>query len=521
MPTLDTNAELLRKAAIQTSGFGGQGNAGGVELNNEQAQEFIRRVFEATPMLQMSRRVTMNARKMNIDKINIQNRVLRRKPEGTATNTFNPIKYEQVVLSATAMQFPWELTREALLFSIERGNLEDTVMALMTKQLAKDMNELAWNGDNTLAGATIASATPNTAAGGNQTGIAISGVTSGRMATITSATAHGLAAGDTVTLSGFTSTQAGMNSTWVVESVPSTTTYVIWVGETANTDAATGLTGALKPGGYVPRGVAYHTPSPWLLVTDGTNFPDKGTVYNSTQVINYDGKSGNKLLHPEGGVMDSAAAVIGSNATITLLTSTDPSGTVASYPSMLVAQTGWLKRIRLATPYQYVDVSGTGDGVETNGNIQPKIWTKLYYRMPSNYRSAFADQLRWFVHPVTHFAWNDYLVRNRTALESVGGRALLANANNPNGSMPVADAPYGIPIVEDPNLPTDKIVLSYPENFIIGIVAGQDIRISRDMTSKDVISRGVVYYQVDLMSDLQVERPDAAVVGSGLVDLSV
>jgi len=43
-----------------------------------------------------------------------------------------------------------------------------------------------------------------------------------------------------------------------------------------------------------------------------------------------------------------------------------------------------------------------------------------------------------------------------------------------------------------------------------------EIAVRRDASSKDVISRGVRYYQIDLAADVQVETADAIVKVTGL-----
>jgi hypothetical protein len=57
------------------------------------------------------------------------------------------------------------------------------------------------------------------------TGGAISGTSSGTTATLTSASAHGLATGDLVTLAGIT--PSGYNGTYLVATVPSSTTFTV------------------------------------------------------------------------------------------------------------------------------------------------------------------------------------------------------------------------------------------------------------------------------------------------------
>jgi hypothetical protein len=79
-------------------------------LTDEQARAFVRQVFGATPMLEAARTVTMHAKKQNIDRLGIGQRLLRKRPEGTAFATYTRPVTSQVQLSAVDLQLPWEVT---------------------------------------------------------------------------------------------------------------------------------------------------------------------------------------------------------------------------------------------------------------------------------------------------------------------------------------------------------------------------------------------------------------------------
>ena len=64
-------------------------------------------------------------------------------------------------------------------------------------------------------------------------------------------------------------------------------------------------------------------------------------------------------------------------------------------------------------------------------------------------------------------------------------------------------------------LPTGTIVFTVPRNLILGM--SLDVTVRRDVTSKDVLSRNVRYYQIDLAADVQIEQADAVVKITGLV----
>lgn len=134
-----TNSEAVSKA-IGTSGI-----ATGV-LNPEQARAFVQQVFEATPMLSAARRVMMGAQKVNVDKIGVGSRLLRRKTEGATVPGGATVTTGQVRLDAVSLSLPWEITEDAIRYNIEGERFEETVIGLMTRQVGVDLNDLAWNG---------------------------------------------------------------------------------------------------------------------------------------------------------------------------------------------------------------------------------------------------------------------------------------------------------------------------------------------------------------------------------------
>jgi hypothetical protein len=391
--------EDILKAVMQSGILGGVPVNNTAELNPEQAQAFIRRIFEATPMLQASRRVVMNSRTMNIDKIGIQNRLLRRRPENTAVALKSPYGFGQVKLSAKALQLPIEVTLETLLFNLEKESFEDTMLALLTLQVAKDLNEIGWSGQET----------------------------------------------------------------------------------------------APAPGALAAAGATATATE--ITLVNATAFPYKGTIQIGTERINYDGKVGNQLVRCARAQDGTTAAVHAGAAVVTLLVA----------DATLGSMNGWLFHAK-AGGAKVVD-GGAIDAGDGNGFIGAKHFKQAILSMPPNYLAAFGDRLKFIMHPLMRFAWQDWVVRNRSF--NLGDQQLLGQG---------IPTPYGWNIFEDPNMPLNCMVFGAPENFITGIVAGQDVAISRDAISKEVLSRRVRYYQVDLMGDLQVERGDAVVVVDNIKD---
>lgn len=357
-------------------------------LGPEQARAFVQQVFEATPMLSAARRVPMGARKMNVDKLGVGARILRRRFEGVAVPGGAGVTASQIQLDAVGLSLPWEVTEDTLRYNIEGERFEESVIALMTRQVGVDLNDLAWNGN----------ATPPAAA-----------VLDGP-----------LEAADT-TIS-------------VVSTLGYPAAGVLAIGQERvryTSLSSTAFSGVLR--GY------------------------EGTVAAD---------------HPDGG-----EAVLAADW-------------------LLTALNGWLKQASAAA--HSITASSVGGGAMDKAQFKA-----ILNAMPTRYlATASADRLRWIMHPRTSFAFFDMLTERPVG----AGDAVLLGATG--------RAPYGYPILEDPAVPVGTIVFTDPRNLLIGIAL--DIRISRDASSKDVLSRGVRYYQIDLAADVKIEEADAMVISTGI-----
>ena len=375
------NNEAITKA-ISTSAI-----STGV-LSPDQAQAFVQQVFQATPMLTAARRVLMGARKMNVDKIGVGSRLLRKRPEGVTVAGMATLATTQVQLDAVNFSLPWEITEDAIRYNMEGERFEETVIALMTRQVGVDLNDLAWNGNTVTPAATTLSA-------------------------VLSATATSI-------------------------SVANTT-------------------------GYAEAGVLE-------IDNERIYYALRSTGSFSSLIRGFDG---------------TVAANHSNAAPIAMATDW-----------LTSALNGWLK--------QASTVAHAIDGMTVSGGAMDKGQFKAAISaMPTKYlTTASANGLRWIMHPRTAFAFYDSLTDH---VASSGDLILLGAGGK---------APYGYPILEDPAVPMGALVFTDPRNLIIGLAT--DVRVSRDVSSKDVISRGVRYYQIDLAADVKIEEADAMVVITGI-----
>jgi hypothetical protein len=121
------------------------GAAGGI-LAPEQARRFIDYVWDATVLAKDGRRVTMRANTMEIEKVNVGERVIRAAAQGAPDYTNIGATFSKVELTTKKIRLDWEVSTEALEDNIEGGALEDHLVRLMTNAFANDIEDLAING---------------------------------------------------------------------------------------------------------------------------------------------------------------------------------------------------------------------------------------------------------------------------------------------------------------------------------------------------------------------------------------
>jgi hypothetical protein len=123
------------------------GQRGGGILNPEQARQFIDYVWDATVLAQDGRRVTMRANTMELEKVNVGERVIRAAAQADGTYENTGAVFSKVDLTTKKLRLDWEVSTEALEDNIEGAALEDHLVRLMTSAFANDIEDLAINGD--------------------------------------------------------------------------------------------------------------------------------------------------------------------------------------------------------------------------------------------------------------------------------------------------------------------------------------------------------------------------------------
>ena len=116
-------------------------------LRPDQARRFIDYVWDATTLANDGRRVTMRANTMELEKVNVGERVVRAANQGDASFTNAGATFSKVELTTKKLRLDWEVSSEALEDNIEGGALEDHLVRLMTTAFGNDIEDLAINGD--------------------------------------------------------------------------------------------------------------------------------------------------------------------------------------------------------------------------------------------------------------------------------------------------------------------------------------------------------------------------------------
>jgi len=144
--TLD-NRSILEKADLALADL----TAGGGLLKPAQAQKFMRLLIKESVLMQLATVVPMASPKQEISKIRFGTRILRPGQEGTALGVADRSRPDltQVELDAKLYKAEVRMSDEVLEDSIERGELRQTIMEMMADAIARDMEEVAINGDTT------------------------------------------------------------------------------------------------------------------------------------------------------------------------------------------------------------------------------------------------------------------------------------------------------------------------------------------------------------------------------------
>ena len=148
-PGADTLGNIPVALAGLTTGANAvnpSGDTGSGILRPEQARRFIDYVWDATVLAQDGRKVTMRANTMELEKVNVGERVIRAAAQAEGSYTNAGATFSKVELTTKKIRLDWEVSAEGLEDNVEGGALEDHLVRLMTNAFANDIEDLAVNG---------------------------------------------------------------------------------------------------------------------------------------------------------------------------------------------------------------------------------------------------------------------------------------------------------------------------------------------------------------------------------------
>jgi len=156
--------ELLQKV-IDTTDLGNSKDDNRGLLYPEQSNRFIDYMWDATVLTKAARTIRMKSDTVEIDKVNVGQRILRSASQAVPRNYTTgdsgaPIMnadayFSKVSLTTKKLRLDWELSSETLEDNIEGTDLEDHIARMMATQAGNDVEDLLLSGDTTSSDALL------------------------------------------------------------------------------------------------------------------------------------------------------------------------------------------------------------------------------------------------------------------------------------------------------------------------------------------------------------------------------
>ena len=140
-----TQEEILSKANEVTSSVVNAGSGG--LLKPEQSNRFLDYVIDQSVLMKNARVVRMRTPQIEIDKLAIGTRLMRKATEATNDGSNAAVTFSKVTLTSVKLRLDWELSTESLEDNIEGASLEDHLAQVMARQTANDLDDLLISGN--------------------------------------------------------------------------------------------------------------------------------------------------------------------------------------------------------------------------------------------------------------------------------------------------------------------------------------------------------------------------------------
>jgi len=106
-------------------------------------------------LMQNSRVVRMRTPSMDIDKVSVGTRLMRKATEATNDGANAAVTFSKVSLTSVKLRLDWEMSTESLEDNIEGASLEDHLAQIMARQTANDLDDLLINGNSSSSNALL------------------------------------------------------------------------------------------------------------------------------------------------------------------------------------------------------------------------------------------------------------------------------------------------------------------------------------------------------------------------------
>jgi hypothetical protein len=136
------NEELVRKATIVADNL-----ATGGKLSNAQSDRFIDFVVDETVLKDNARVVRFRNESLEIDKIGVGRRVAVPKKEAVDPQVRRGITTTKITITPRELMVPFEIGDNFRELNIEGDSIEETIIRMMSTQLANDLEDLYINGN--------------------------------------------------------------------------------------------------------------------------------------------------------------------------------------------------------------------------------------------------------------------------------------------------------------------------------------------------------------------------------------
>lgn len=177
-------------------------------------------------------------------------------------------------------------------------------------------------------------------------------------------------------------------------------------------------------------------------------------------------------------------------------------GDETSVDPFVLLNSGWMFQINAALAGALIGQNING-ALYNAGKIAEEHFSRMLEALPAKY-GRYRQQLRWLMSPVQYQKW----LRSCSGRADAAGTAALLGMAGPS-------SPFGIPIVEVPTFPSDKVVLTWPSNLAFAYTYNMEYEMTDQ--GKEALAKHQSYHCISGEFDPIVQEVAGCVHLYGLV----